>query len=179
MVKRPGFTTCKTFWALSKPAYIALGSNLGDPVATLQSAFAELKTLSRKPIQQSSLWRSTPVDCPPDSPDFINATAALTPLDGETPESLLEKLQALEVQFGRQSKVVMNEPRPLDLDIIAFGDEQRQGAQLTLPHPRFQERRFVLEPLAEIAPEAILPGQTVTVAELLARLETDEKLTRL
>jgi 2-amino-4-hydroxy-6-hydroxymethyldihydropteridine diphosphokinase len=179
MVKRPGFTTCKTFWALSKPAYIALGSNLGDPVATLQSAFDELKTLSRRPIQQSSLWRSTPVDCPPDSPDFINATAALTPLDGETPESLLEKLQALEVQFGRQPKVVMNEPRPLDLDLIAFRDEQRQGAQLTLPHPRFQERRFVLEPLAEIAPETILPGQSVTVAELLARLEADETLTRL
>lgn len=177
MVKRPGFTACKTFWALSKPAYIALGSNLGDPVATLQSAFAELKTLSRKPIQQSSLWRSTPVDCPPDSPDFINAAAALTPLDGETPESLLEKLQALEVQFGRQPKVVMNEPRPLDLDLIAFGDEQCQGAQLTLPHPRFQERRFVLEPLAEIAPEAVLPGQSGTVAELLARLETDETLT--
>ena len=179
MVKRPGFTTCKTFWALSKPAYIALGSNLGDTAATLQSAFAELQTLSRKPIKQSSLWRSTPVDCPPDSPDFINAVAALTPLDEETPESFLKKLQALEVQFGRQPKVVMNESRPLDLDLIAFGDEQRQGAQLTLPHPRFQERRFVLEPLAEIAPEAILPGQTVTVAELLARLETDEKLTRL
>ena len=177
MANRPGFTTCKTCWALSKPAYIALGSNLGDPVATLQSAFDELKTLSRRPIQQSSLWRSTPVDCPPDSPDFINATAALTPLDGETPESLLEKLQALEVQFGRQPKVVMNEPRPLDLDLIAFRDEQCQGAQLTLPHPRFQERRFVLEPLAEIAPEAVLPGQSGTVAELLARLETDKTLT--
>ena len=103
----------------------------------------------------------------------------MTPLDGETPESLLEKLQALEVQFGRQPKVVMNESRPLDLDLIAFGDEQRQGAQLTLPHPRFHERRFVLEPMAEIAPEAILPGQTAAVAELLARLDTDEKLTRL
>ncbi len=103
----------------------------------------------------------------------------MTPLDGETPESLLEKLQALEVQFGRQPKVVMNESRPLDLDLIAFGDEKRQGAQLTLPHPRFQERRFVLEPMAEIASEAILPGQTATVAELLARLDTDEKLTRL
>ena len=179
MAKRPGFTTCKTFWALSKPAYISLGSNLGNPVATLQSAFTELQTLSQKPIKQSSLWRSTPVDCPPDSPDFINAAAALTPLDGETPESLLEKLQALEVQFGRQPKVVMNESRPLDLDLIAFGDEQRQGAQLTLPHPRFQERRFVLEPMAEIAPEAILPGQTATVAELFARLDTGEKLTRL
>ena len=175
--KAPGFLTCKTFWALSKPAYIALGSNLGDTAATLQSAFAELQTLSRKPIKQSSLWRSTPVDCPPDSPDFINAAAALTPLDGETPESLLARLQALEVQFGRQPKVVMNEPRPLDLDLIAFGDEQCQGAQLTLPHPRFQERRFVLEPLAEIAPEAVLPGQSGTVAELLARLEADETLT--
>ena len=164
---------------MSKLAYISLGSNLGDPVATLQSAFTELQSLSQEPIRQSSLWSSTPVDCPPDSPNFINASVALTPLDGETPELFLEKLQALEVQFGRQPKVVMNEPRPIDLDLIAFWDEQRQGAQLTLPHPRFQERRFVLEPLAEIAAEAILPGQSVTVAELLARLETDEKLTRL
>jgi 2-amino-4-hydroxy-6-hydroxymethyldihydropteridine diphosphokinase len=164
---------------LSKLAYIALGSNLGDPVASLQLAFTELQSFSHEPIHKSSLWSSTPVDCPPDSPDFINAAVALTPLDGETPESFLKKLQALEVQFGRQPKVVMNEPRPMDLDLIAFGDEQRQGAQLTLPHPRFQERRFVLEPLAEIAPVAILPGQSVTVAELLARLETDETLKRL
>ena len=164
---------------MSKIAYISLGSNLGDPVATLQSAFTELQSLSQEPIRQSSLWSSTPVDCPPDSPDFINAAVTMTPVDGEKPETLLARLQALEVQFGRQPKMVINEPRPLDLDLIAFGNEQRQGAYLTLPHPRFHERRFVLEPLAEIAPGTVLPGQSITISELLARLESDETLARL
>ena len=103
----------------------------------------------------------------------------MTPVDGEKPETLLARLQALEVQFGRQPKMVINEPRPLDLDLIAFGNEQRQGAHLTLPHPRFHERRFVLEPLAEIAPGTVLPGQSITISELLARLESDETLARL
>ena len=164
---------------MSKLAYIALGSNLGDPVASLQLAFTELQSFSHEPIHKSSLWSSTPVDCPPDSPDFINAAVAITPVDGEKPETLLAILQALEVQFGRQPKMVMNEPRPLDLDLIAFGKEQRQGPYLTLPHPRFHERRFVLEPLAEIAPGTVLPGQLVTISELLERLETDETLARL
>lgn len=164
---------------MSKLAYISLGSNLGDPVATLQSAFTELQSLSQEPIRQSSLWSSTPVDCPPDSPDFINAAVTMTPVDGEKPETLLARLQALEVQFGRQPKMVINEPRSLDLDLIAFGNEQRQGAHLTLPHPRFHERRFVLEPLAEIAPGTVLPGQSITISELLARLESDETLARL
>ena len=164
---------------MGKLAYISLGSNLGDPVATLQSAFTELQSLSQEPIRQSSLWSSTPVDCPPDSPDFINAAVTMTPVDGEKPETLLARLQALEVQFGRQPKMVINEPRSLDLDLIAFGNEQRQGAHLTLPHPRFHERRFVLEPLAEIAPGTVLPGQSITISELLARLESDETLARL
>ncbi len=105
------------------PVYIALGSNLGDTAFTIERAFVELQKLSDRPIQQSSLWRSTPVDCPPGSPDFINAVISLEPLEGETPESLLAKLQALEVKFGRSSNEVLNEPRPLDLDIIAFGEE--------------------------------------------------------
>jgi len=161
---------------LSKPAYIAIGSNLGDSIATVQSAFEQLQSLSQTPVVRSSLWRSTPVDCPEGSPDFINAVAGITPTEEETPESLLVKLQALEMEAGRRPKVVLNEPRPLDLDLICFGGEQCASTTLTLPHPRFHERRFVLAPLSEIAPEAILPGQTQTVAELLAALESDEIL---
>jgi len=99
---------------------ISLGSNLGDPVSNIQQAFSELQRLSDDPIRKSSLWQSTPVDCPPGSPDYINAAAAFEPLENETPESLLAKLQQIETQFGRQPKTTLNEPRPLDLDLIAF-----------------------------------------------------------
>ena len=158
---------------------IAIGSNLGDTVGNVEWALEQIQSLSRTPIQKSSLWRSSPVDCPPGSPDFINAAAAIIPVDAETPESLLAKLQSLEIEAGRQPKVVLNEPRPLDLDLIAFAAEQRSKPELTLPHPRFHLRRFVLAPLAEIAPDAVLPGQTQSIAELLAKLESAETLTRL
>jgi 2-amino-4-hydroxy-6-hydroxymethyldihydropteridine diphosphokinase len=83
---------------------------------------------------------------------------------------LLAKLQALEVEFGRKPKEVINEPRPLDLDIIAFGAERRDSPKLTLPHPRAPEREFVLAPLAEIAPDLQLPGHNETVVQLLEKL---------
>ena len=161
------------------PAYISLGSNLGDSTGTIERAFTELQKLSVKPIQKSSLWRSAPVDCPPGSPDFINAVISLEPFEGETPESLLSKLQSVEVEFGRKQKDVLNEPRPLDLDIIAFGDEIRETIQLILPHPRWYQRRFVLEPLREIAPDDFLPGQSQSVIQLLSQLDTTEVLVRL
>jgi 2-amino-4-hydroxy-6-hydroxymethyldihydropteridine diphosphokinase len=156
--------------AAPNEAFVALGSNLGDSRRVLEAAFQRLQEFSATPIRRSSLWRSSPVDCPPGSPDFLNAVAALVPLAGETPESLLGKLQALEVEFGRQPKVVTNEPRPLDLDLIAFGSELRNSPHLTLPHPRAHRRAFVLQPLAEIAPDLKLPGVARTVSVLLAGL---------
>ena len=161
----------------SRRAFIALGSNLGDSVQIVQQALERLQTLSDEPVLKSSLARTAPVDCPPGSPHFINAAASLVPRPGETPESLLEKLRQLEKQFGRTPKKIPNEPRPLDLDLIAFGNESRSTPELTLPHPRAHLRRFVLEPLSEIAPELILPGQTRTVARLLRELSTDSVTT--
>jgi 2-amino-4-hydroxy-6-hydroxymethyldihydropteridine diphosphokinase len=151
-------------------AWIALGANLGDAAGQVLQAMDRLQAFSDEPIRRSSLWRSAPQDCPPGSPDFTNAAVGLVPREGETPESLLEKLQALEREFGRQPKRVMNEARPLDLDLVAFGDEVRATPSLTLPHPRAHLRRFVLQPLAEIAPDLALPGQCRNVAELLAGL---------
>jgi len=158
---------------------IALGSNVGDSPGILRRAMERLAGLSVRPLVKSSLWQTTPVDCPPGSPPFVNAVVALTPLAGETPESLLAKLLALEREFGRKPKVVRNEPRRLDLDLIAFGDATRQTPALTLPHPRAVERRFVLQPLSEIAPELVLPTQNRSVARLLAGLSSSEKLVRL
>ena len=129
-----------------------------------------LQEFSDAPLLRSSLWQSAPVDCPPGSPAFVNAVVGLVPQPGETPESLLGKLQALEQEFGRQPKKVLNEPRPLDLDLIAFGSESRATRELTLPHPRAAERGFVLQPLSELAPDLVLPGQTKPVVDLLARL---------
>ncbi len=131
------------------------------------------------PLLISSLWQTSPVDCPPGSPKFVNAVVGLVPRQGETPESLLAKLQSLEREFGRQHTGIRNAPRPLDLDLIAFGTETRATKELTLPHPHAWQRRFVLQPLSEIAPALVLPGQSKTVAELLAELGTDETLERL
>jgi 2-amino-4-hydroxy-6-hydroxymethyldihydropteridine diphosphokinase len=129
-----------------------------------------LQELSDQPLVRSSIYETDPVDCPPGSPHFSNAVVALRPRPGETPESLLIKLQALESEFGRGRKQVHNEPRPLDLDLIAFGSEIRNTPGLILPHPRAHLRRFVLEPLSEIAPDFVLPGQFSTAKELLRML---------
>ena len=151
-------------------AVIALGSNLGDSRKILLEAIPRLQVFSAAPVLESSLWQTSPVGCPPGSPKFMNSVAGLVPKPGETPETLVAKLQALEKEFGRRPKTILNEPRPLDLDLIAFGMEMRSSPSLTLPHPRAHQRRFVLLPLGEIAPDLILPGQTRTVAELLAAL---------
>jgi 2-amino-4-hydroxy-6-hydroxymethyldihydropteridine diphosphokinase len=159
--------------------FVALGSNLGDSRQIILEAMARLQVFSDAPVLRSSLWQTSPVDCPPDSPKFVNAVAGLIPRADETPESLLKKLRGLEVESGRGPKKVLNEPRPLDLDLIAFGSEIRNSPELTLPHPRAYERRFVLQPLSEIAPELILPGQGRSVGEQLAELRSDEVLVRL
>jgi len=163
----------------SKLVFVALGSNLGDSVQILQAALARLQTFSDHPIRQSSLWRTSPVDCPPGSPPFVNAVAGLVPRADETPESLLEKLQALEKRFGRPPKKIANEPRPLDLDLIVFGSATRNSPALVLPHPRAARRKFVLQPLGELAPELIFPGGRNTVAGLLAALPTGETVVRI
>lgn len=160
-------------------AYVALGSNLGDSRQSLLQAIERLQAYSDFPLRKSSLWKTTPVDCPPGSPDFVNAVIALLPRAGEMPESLLKKLQALERDFGRTPKKVVNEPRLIDLDLIAFGNEQRNTPELTLPHPRAHQRRFVLQPLVELAPDLILPGRTKTISQLLSELPQDPGLHKL
>jgi 2-amino-4-hydroxy-6-hydroxymethyldihydropteridine diphosphokinase len=160
-------------------AFIALGSNLADSRTNVQKAFDRLQQLSDLPLLKSSLWQTTPVDCPPGSPFFVNAVVRLIVTAQETPESLLAKLQHLEKQFGRQPKKILNEPRPLDLDLIAFAREIRATEHLVLPHPRAHLRRFVLQPLVEIAPDFIFPGQSLTVTDLLKNLPADPTMRRL
>jgi 2-amino-4-hydroxy-6-hydroxymethyldihydropteridine diphosphokinase len=160
-------------------AFVALGSNLGDSAEIIRRAFARLQTLSDAPLLRSSLWRSTPVDCPAGSPPFVNAMAGLHPRAGETPQSLLSQLQVLETEFGRRRGKIPNEPRQLDLDLIAFGARTADLPELVLPHPRAHLRRFVLQPLAEIAPELVLPGRGRSVAALLDHLSNNEMVEKL
>ena len=169
----------KLQFELQRLAFIALGSNLGDPKQNVLRAVDRLEQLSGFPLVRSSLWQSTPVDCPPGSPLFVNAVVGFLPRADETPERLLDKLQSLEQEFGRRPKAVLNEPRPLDLDLISFRKEMRDSERLTLPHPRVHLRRFVLQPLSEIAADLVLPGQVLSVRELLATLDFSERLLRL
>ncbi|MDB6057091.1 MAG: 7 8-dihydro-6-hydroxymethylpterin-pyrophosphokinae hppk [Verrucomicrobiales bacterium] len=158
---------------MSELAIVALGSNLGHTRDTIVRAMDRLQEFSDKPILRSSLYETEPVDCPPGTPNFLNAVIGLEARADETPDSLLEKLQTLENEFGRQPKKVLNESRPLDLDIIAFGQRTSNSPQLTLPHPRAHLRRFVLEPLSDIIPDFVLPGQSKPARELLNSLPED------
>lgn len=163
----------------SSLAFVALGSNLGDSRKIILDAIARLQNLSDEPILKSSLWQTSPVNCPPDSLKFVNAVVGLIPKENETPESLLKKLRELEKEFGRTAKTVLNEPRSLDLDLIAFGNETRDLPELILPHPRAHLRKFVLQPLGEIAPDLVLVGQGKTISQLLAKISSEEILTKL
>jgi 2-amino-4-hydroxy-6-hydroxymethyldihydropteridine diphosphokinase len=151
-------------------AFIGLGSNLGASRGLLVRAMGALELLGAGPLLRSSLWRSAPVDCPPGSPDFLNAVVGLRPRSGATAESVLDQLQETERGFGRQAHSARHAPRLLDLDLLVFGREVRATAVLTLPHPRAHLRGFVLEPWSELAPGLVLPALGKTVSQLLAEL---------
>lgn len=136
-------------------AYVALGSNLGNPAATLDEAIETLAGLRGSILKaMSSLYRTAPVGLKR-QPDFINAVVAL---DTRLPaRELLDELFCVEARFGRE-RSVKNAPRTLDLDLLLYGDQVQDDPSLTLPHPRMHERAFVLTPLAEIAPGVVIPG---------------------
>lgn len=174
-IKSP-FDVPKLQFELQKMAFVSLGSNVGDSRRNVWAAMDRLQEFSEFPLLRSSLWQTTPVDCPPGSPWFVNAAAGLLPRATETPEGLLTRLQTIEREFGRQTKRALNEPRPLDLDLVAFRQEVRDSEELKLPHPRAHRRRFVLQPLSEIAADLVLPGQILNVRQLLESLDTPERL---
>jgi 2-amino-4-hydroxy-6-hydroxymethyldihydropteridine diphosphokinase len=148
-------------------AYIALGSNLGDRAQTLSQAIAQLGGLGRV-VACSSLYETEPVGYQ-EQPAFLNAVVALETELG--PLTLLRRLLAVEVAMGRdRSRGTPKGPRTLDLDLLLMGDRVVAEDELTLPHPALAQRRFVLAPLAEIAPVLRHPVSGQTIAELLALL---------
>jgi 2-amino-4-hydroxy-6-hydroxymethyldihydropteridine diphosphokinase len=147
-------------------AAVAIGSNLGDRETHLRFAFDRLATLLDH-LRVSSVRETEPVGVSRSQPPFLNAATV-----GETTRSageLLGALHAIEQEHGRE-RPFPNAPRTLDLDLILFGDAVIHEPELTVPHPRFRERRFVLEPLAEVAPELRDPVSGKTVRALLADL---------
>ncbi len=151
------------------PVGIALGSNLGVRSAELNAGINFLRTLSvGGRLVQSQRIETVPVDCPAGSLPFLNAVAEID-LDEETlpPRWLLDLLQDFELKRGRPRDREVNAPRPLDLDIIYYGDRLVNEPNLVIPHPRAHLRRFVLEPLSHLRPDLVLPGQTKSVRELL------------
>jgi len=146
-------------------AYIALGANLGDPAASIRLAFEVLADLDGvELLKTSSHYRTAPVGLT-DQPDFINAVAEIvTDLD---PQSLLALLLGIETAQGR-IRHEKNGPRTLDLDLLLYDDVALALPELTLPHPRLHLRAFVLQPLAEIAPDLAIPGRGTVAAWLPA-----------
>ncbi|OAN16612.1 2-amino-4-hydroxy-6-hydroxymethyldihydropteridine pyrophosphokinase [Photobacterium jeanii] len=149
-------------------AYIAIGSNLSDPLSQAKSAIEILKQQPNiKVVAASSLYSSTPMG-PQDQPDYVNAVVAVdTDL---SPLALLDCTQKIELEHGRVRKAERWGPRTLDLDIILYGDLEHHCERLTIPHYGMKVREFVLYPLAEIAPDLVLPDQT-KLQTLLAEVD--------
>ncbi|MCW1875499.1 2-amino-4-hydroxy-6-hydroxymethyldihydropteridine diphosphokinase [Erwinia sp. INIA-01] len=149
--------------------YLALGSNLADPLHQVQSALDALAAIPQsRLIACSSLYRTPPYG-PPDQPDYLNAAVAL---DTElSPEALLDHTQRIELEQGRVRKDHRWGPRTLDLDIMLFGDLTLATTRLTVPHYDMHNRAFMLLPLREIAPDLSLPDGT-RIADLLAPLDS-------
>ncbi len=153
-------------------AFLALGTNLGDRKANLVAAVRLLiEDSAIKLCGAASLHETSPVGGPDGQGDYYNTVISVT--TSHPPVSLLQRMLAVEEEMGRVRKL-QNDARIIDIDLLLFDSVEMRTPTLTLPHPRMHLRRFVLQPLAELAPDAWHPAQNATASSLLANLQTDE-----
>jgi 2-amino-4-hydroxy-6-hydroxymethyldihydropteridine diphosphokinase len=158
---------------------IALGSNIGNRLANLREAYQRVSALNEIGgfIRSSSVYETNPVDCEPGTAEYLNAVMEIS--FGGPPVALLDELQRIEAKMGRPSRRPRNSPRTIDLDILYVGNLVLNRQEIIIPHPRLAKRRFVLAPLAEIAPDLILPGHSCSISSLLEMLNDEEEVVRL
>jgi 2-amino-4-hydroxy-6-hydroxymethyldihydropteridine diphosphokinase len=159
---------------VAETAYLSLGSNLGDRAANLREALAQLDVAGRL-LAVSALYETQPIDVP-DQPWFLNCVAAIE--TNKTPRELLQLALRVEAAMGRL-RMREKGARNIDIDLVLFGDRLVDEPGLKIPHPAMHQRRFVLEPLAEIAPEARHPGLGKTAKQLLEELAGGQTVRRL
>ena len=155
---------------------VALGSNLGDRLANSRSARKAILDLPnvKPPILSSAIYETDPVGCEPEAGKFLNAVLEFDYEGG--PLDLLKNLKEIESALGRPPNHPRNISRKIDIDLLYCGDTATDAEELQLPHPRMHLRKFVLQPLADIRPDLVLPGQTKTVRELLAQIGDSGKV---
>jgi len=155
---------------------IALGSNLGDRLANLRAARKAIVDLAadKSSVLASRIYETDAVGCEPGADKFLNAALEIE-YDGD-PTELLEQLIRIEESLGRKRDHARNVSRKIDIDLLYADDLNVNNERLQLPHPHLHQRSFVLQPLADIRPDLILPHQTKTVGELLAQIEDSTKV---
>ena len=153
-------------------AYLGLGANLGDRLDALRTAVTRLdQMLETAVLASSNLYETAPVGGPPGQPEYLNGVVRIE--TGRSPRDLLAGCLAIERDLGRR-RLVPDGPRSIDVDILLYDGLVLDDADLIIPHPRMHTRRFVLQPLADLAPGVLHPGLGVTVRELLTRLSTSD-----
>lgn len=156
---------------------VGLGSNQGESTDIVVAAIRALVAFAKSnTLRSSQLFRTSPVNCPPGSGDFVNAAVVFEAMAELQPEALLAELKNLEQVFGRAEKYQRNAPRELDLDLLLFDQQTRDTEVFTLPHPRAVDRLFVLKPASQLLPDTIWPGMDMSIAGLLNELKTDEEV---
>jgi 2-amino-4-hydroxy-6-hydroxymethyldihydropteridine diphosphokinase len=158
---------------------VALGSNLGDRLENLRAARQQVTKLAKvqPPVLSSGIYETDPVDCEPGAAKFLNAVVEFD-YEGD-PLNLLERLIRIEESLGRKRDHRENVSRNIDIDLLYCNDRRIDYEQLRLPHPRMHLRKFVLQPLADIRPDLVLPNQRKTVRQLLGELGESDEVVRL
>jgi len=154
---------------LTQKVALALGSNIGNAAETFALACKLLQSNGFNVTAMAPIITTAPVDCPPGTPDFANS--ALTGTFDGSAEELLNLTQSIEVELGRPQQHGFHESRTLDMDIIIFGRQIIHTPRLTVPHPAARQRMFVLEPLAQIAPDWIFPDSGMTDSQAYCLLQ--------